>query len=44
VDCGDIYKNHYASYITNPQTTAGVLTNVKLNLQAITLNAKKNII
>lgn len=35
-DNGDIYKNHYASYILNPVTSAGVLTNVKLMLKAKT--------
>lgn len=44
VDTGDIYKNHFASYVLDPATEAGVLTNVKLNLQSITLQAKKNIV
>lgn len=44
VDTGDIYKYHFASYVLDPTTGAGVLTNVKLNLQSITLQAKKNIV
>ena len=38
-DNGDIYKNYYASYILNPEYTAGVLTNIKLLLQQKTIEA-----
>ena len=46
VDNNDIYKTHYASYILDQRTTAGVLTNVKLKLQnrtqeLISINTKK---
>jgi hypothetical protein len=36
VDNNDIYKNFYASYIRDPKTMAGVLTNIKLQLQSRT--------
>lgn len=36
LDNGDIYKNHYACYILNQMSSAGILTNVKLYLQART--------
>lgn len=35
VDTGDIYKNHYASYILNPMTRADMFTTVKLQLQEL---------
>lgn len=35
-DVGDIYKTHYASYILDQRYSAGVLTNIKLKLQART--------
>lgn len=39
VDNGDIYKNHYAVYILNQNSAAGILTNVKLALQSRTIEA-----
>lgn len=39
VDNGDIYKTHYASYILDQRYQAGVLTNIKLKLQAQTQEA-----
>ena len=38
-DHNDIFKNHYAFYITNPITTADIVTNIKLKLQAKTQEA-----
>lgn len=38
-DNNDIYKNHYASYIIDQRYSAGVLTNIKLNLQSRTQEA-----
>lgn len=35
-DNGDIYKNHYASYILDSRYTANILTIIKLRLQART--------
>lgn len=35
----NIYKNHYASYILDQRYSAGVLTNIKLKLQARTQEA-----
>lgn len=35
-DKGDIYKNFYASYISNTKTTAEMITAIKLNLQSMT--------
>jgi hypothetical protein len=35
----DIYKTHYASYILDQRYSAGVLTNIKLKLQARTQEA-----
>ena len=40
-DKGDIYKNHYASYITDPKTTAEMITSIKLNLQSATYNLQQ---
>ena len=34
----NVFKNHFACYITDPIYQAGVLTNVKLQLQAETIN------
>ena len=39
VDTGDIFKTHYASLVLDQITSAGVLTNVKLKLQARTIEA-----
>lgn len=36
VDCGDIYKQHYAYYILDQRFSSGILTNVKLKLQSKT--------
>lgn len=36
IDNNDIYKNHYACYIMDQRYSAGVLTNIKLKLQAKT--------
>ena len=36
IDNGDIYKNHYAYYILDQRYSAGILTNIKLKLQAKT--------
>jgi len=41
VDKGDIYKNHYASYITNNKTTAEMITSIKLSLQSATYEIKE---
>ena len=41
VDRGDIYKNYYASYITNPKTTAEMITSIKLSLQSVTYEIKE---
>lgn len=38
-DKGDIFKNYYSIYIKDQRYTAGVLTNVKLRLQAMTFKA-----
>ena len=38
-DCGDIYRNYYAICIKDQRYTAGVLTNVKLRLQSMTLES-----
>lgn len=38
-DTGDIYKKHYACYILDQRYSAGVLTNIKLKLQARTQEA-----
>ena len=35
-DCGDLYKNHYASYILDQRYMAELLTCIKLQLQAKT--------
>lgn len=35
-DNGDIYKNYYASYISNPITSAEMITSIKLALQSKT--------
>lgn len=43
-DLGDFYKNHFASYIMDPKSTAGLLTNIKLTLQSTTVIAKSNIV
>lgn len=40
VDKGDIYKNHYASYIANPKTTAEMITAIKLELQSLTYEVR----
>lgn len=40
-DNGDIYKTHYAFFILDQRYSAGVLTNVKLSLQARTQEAMK---
>ena len=40
-DCGDIYRNFYASYILDTRYSAGLLTNIKLKLQAKTTEAIK---
>ena len=37
-DAGDIYKYHFASYITNPNTMSNLLTCIKLALQQTTVN------
>ena len=37
VDLGDIYKNHFAVFVLNPNTKATVLTSVKLLLQEKTI-------
>lgn len=34
-DNGDIYKNHFASYLLNPITKPDMFTNIKLNIQAV---------
>lgn len=39
-DNGDVYKTHYACYILDQRYSAGVLTNIKLQLQSKTLEAK----
>lgn len=39
IDTGDIYKNHYASYILDNRYSANLLTNIKLKLQARTQEA-----
>lgn len=36
-DAGDIYKNHFACYITDRNTVAGLLTSIKLQLQNSTI-------
>ena len=41
MDNGDIYKTHYACYILDQRYSAGVLTNIKLKLQAKTQEAMK---
>lgn len=41
IDNNDIYKNHYASYIMDQRYCAGVLTNIKLNLQSKTQEVSK---
>lgn len=38
VENTNVFKNHFACYITDPIYQAGVLTNVKLQLQAETIN------
>lgn len=38
VDVGDIYKNHFASYIIDKNTMSGILTSVKLQLQGVTVS------
>lgn len=38
---GDVYKNNYASYILNPATSADLLTAIKLQVQANTLDFNK---
>ncbi len=40
-DKGDIFKNHYAIYITDPKTTAEMITSIKLNLQSATYNLQQ---
>ena len=40
-DRGDIYKNYYAMFITDQRYSASVLTNIKLSLQAKTVEAMK---
>lgn len=40
LDNGDIYKNYYASYITNPKTTAEMITAIKLELQSMTYEVR----
>ena len=41
IDNGDIYKTHYACYILDQRYSAGVLTNIKLKLQAKTQEAMR---
>lgn len=38
VDNENIYKNHFAIYISDPVYQAGIITNVKLRLQSETVN------
>ena len=40
VDKGDIYKNYYASYISDNKTTADMITAIKLELQSLTYEIK----
>ena len=40
-DRGDIYKNYYASYISDTKTTAEMITSIKLNLQSMTYLIKE---
>lgn len=40
-DRGDIYKNYYAMFILDQRYSASVLTNIKLSLQAKTVEAMK---
>ena len=40
LDRGDIYKNYYASFITNNKTTAEMITSIKLALQSLTYEIK----
>lgn len=41
LDRGDIYKNYYASYISNSKTTAEMITSIKLALQSVTYDIKE---
>lgn len=42
IDKNDIYKYHYASYISDPKTTAEMITAIKLNLQSVTYDVRNS--
>lgn len=35
-DCGDLYKNHYVTYLKNPDTWSDMISTIKLNYVAAT--------
>lgn len=41
-DCGDIYRNHFASYILQPETRAQMITIIKINFANLAMGQSEN--